>query len=35
VREGVDAFLGKRQANFPGRVSTDMPPGYPWWEQSR
>jgi hypothetical protein len=33
VREGVAAFLGKRQATFPGQVSTDMPPGYPWWER--
>ena len=34
VREGVAAFLGKRQATFPGKVSADMPPGYPWWERS-
>jgi enoyl-CoA hydratase/carnithine racemase len=32
VREGVAAFLDKRAAQFPGRVSSDMPPQYPWWE---
>jgi enoyl-CoA hydratase/carnithine racemase len=32
VREGVSAFLEKRPPAFPGRVSTDMPSGYPWWE---
>lgn len=31
VREGVAAFLEKRPPAFPGRVSTDMPPQYPWW----
>lgn len=32
VREGVAAFLEKRAPNFPGKVSTDMPSQYPWWE---
>src|SRR6185437_15917899 len=32
VREGVSAFLEKRSPAFPGRVSTDMPAGYPWWQ---
>lgn len=31
VREGVLAFLEKRPPVFPGRVSSDMPQGYPWW----
>ena len=29
--EGVTAFLQKRPAAFPMKVSTDMPPFYPWW----
>ncbi len=32
-REGVEAFLEKRDARFPGKVSTDMPEFFPWWEQ--
>lgn len=31
-KEGVSAFLEKRPANFQEKVSTDMPPFYPWWE---
>ncbi len=31
VREGVAAFIDKRPPHFPGQVSTDMPPQYPWW----
>ncbi|WP_420997868.1 crotonase/enoyl-CoA hydratase family protein [Cupriavidus sp. 30B13] len=30
VKEGVDAFLEKRPANFPERVSHDMPDFYDW-----
>ena len=33
VREGVSAFLEKRPPAFPGKVSTDMPAGYPWWDR--
>jgi len=33
VKEGVGAFLEKRPPAFPGRVSADMPPGYPWWTE--
>jgi enoyl-CoA hydratase/carnithine racemase len=33
VREGVSAFLEKRPPAFPGKVSTGMPAGYPWWER--
>lgn len=32
VKEGVGAFLEKRPPRFPGKVSTDMPSLYPWWE---
>ncbi|MGH6955461.1 MAG: enoyl-CoA hydratase-related protein [Caulobacteraceae bacterium] len=32
VKEGVSAFLEKRPPNFPGRVTRDMPAGYPWWD---
>lgn len=30
--EGVQSFLEKRPAEFPGRVSKDMPEFYPWWQ---
>lgn len=29
-KEGVAAFLGKRPAEFTGRVPDDLPPFYPW-----
>jgi enoyl-CoA hydratase/carnithine racemase len=32
AREGVESFLAKRPAHFPGRVSNDMPDFYPWWQ---
>ena len=32
AREGVAAFLEKRAARFPGRVSTDLPSTFPWWK---
>jgi enoyl-CoA hydratase/carnithine racemase len=31
--EGIESFLAKRAPDFPGRVSSDMPPIYPWWEE--
>ena len=35
AKEGVEAFLEKRDAMFPGKVSTDMPEFFPWWEQRK
>jgi len=35
VREGVVSFLEKRPANFPGKVSEDMPRYFPWWEERK
>jgi enoyl-CoA hydratase/carnithine racemase len=32
AQEGIESFLHKRPPKFPGRVSTDMPDLYPWWE---
>ena len=32
AREGVEAFLQKRGASFPDKVTQDMPPAYPWWD---
>jgi enoyl-CoA hydratase/carnithine racemase len=32
VKEGVAAFLEKRSPAFPGTVSENLPPGFPWWE---
>ena len=31
--EGVNAFLEKRPADFPMKVSTDMPDFYPWSQE--
>ncbi|MFN3745572.1 MAG: crotonase/enoyl-CoA hydratase family protein [Hyphomicrobiaceae bacterium] len=33
AREGVAAFLEKRPARFPGRISADMPHSFPWWPE--
>jgi enoyl-CoA hydratase/carnithine racemase len=33
AKEGVMAFLEKRPALFSGRVSADMPPWFPWWDE--
>ncbi|MEO8559394.1 MAG: crotonase/enoyl-CoA hydratase family protein [Rhodospirillales bacterium] len=35
VKEGVMAFLEKRKANFPMKVSTDMPSYFPWWQERK
>ncbi len=31
--EGVQSFLEKRPAQYPGKVTQDMPDFYPWWEE--
>jgi enoyl-CoA hydratase/carnithine racemase len=33
AKEGVQSFLDKRPPAFPGKVSSDMPDFYPWWEE--
>ncbi len=33
AEEGVAAFLEKRPAHFPLKVSTDMPAYFPWWKE--
>ena len=33
VKEGVTAFLEKRPAKFPMKVSSDMPSYFPWWTE--
>ena len=33
-KEGVAAFLGKREPQFTARAS-QMPPFYPWWEEEK
>ena len=35
VKEGVAAFLEKRPPAFPGKVSADLPPGFPWWTKPK
>ena len=35
AREGVESFLEKRPANFPGEVSNDMPAFFPWWDERK
>jgi enoyl-CoA hydratase/carnithine racemase len=32
AKEGVVSFLEKRPANFPDKVSKDMPSYFPWWK---
>ncbi len=35
AKEGVESFLEKRAAAFPGKVSRDLPEFFPWWEERR
>jgi enoyl-CoA hydratase/carnithine racemase len=35
AQEGVQSFLEKRTPVFPGRVSTDLPAIFPWWDEPR
>ncbi len=35
AKEGVMSFLEKRAARFPNKVSTDMPPFFPWWQERK
>jgi enoyl-CoA hydratase/carnithine racemase len=35
AKEGVTSFLEKRRANYPDRVSSGMPPFFPWWRERR
>ncbi|MBL8781590.1 MAG: enoyl-CoA hydratase/isomerase family protein, partial [Alphaproteobacteria bacterium] len=33
AKEGVVSFLEKRPANYPDKVSKDMPSYFPWWDE--
>lgn len=35
AKEGVQSFLEKRPAEFSGKVSTDMPEFFPWWQERK
>ena len=35
VKEGVVSFLEKRAPKFPDKVSKDMPPYFPWWDERK
>ncbi len=35
VKEGVTSFLEKRPAKFHDKVSKDMPPFFPWWQERK
>ena len=34
-KEGVESFLEKRDANYPCKVSNDMPEFFPWWDERK
>jgi len=33
AKEGVTSFLEKRRASYPDKVSSGMPPFFPWWPE--
>lgn len=33
AQEGIQSFLEKREPEFPGKVISDMPDFYPWWDE--
>lgn len=33
AREGIASFFAKRAPRFENRVSADMPPEFPWWDE--
>ena len=33
AQEGVTSFMEKRPPQFPEKLSTDMPPFFPWWKE--
>ncbi|MFT5578786.1 MAG: enoyl-CoA hydratase/carnithine racemase [Paraglaciecola psychrophila] len=35
AKEGITAFLEKREPNFPAKVSKDMPEFFPWWKKEQ
>ena len=35
AKEGVMSFLEKRPADYPNKVTTDMPDFFPWWDEQR
>jgi enoyl-CoA hydratase/carnithine racemase len=35
AKEGINSFLEKREADFPGKVSKDLPSFFPWWEEPK